>query len=89
MKKTFNLILTAAFIFFLMSCSSAIESDAKKAAELACKAQQMAMEGDMTKMQEMQQEAQDLYQEMAQKYQSTEEMQKFSEAYTREMKKCK
>ena len=92
MKKQNILTLAAAAMLLLSvtSCSS-IESDAKKAAKMACEAQKMALEGDfdMEKMQEMQEEATELYQEMADKYDSMEDMEKFAEAYSRELEKCK
>lgn len=92
MKKQKLLTFAAAAMLLLSvtSCSS-IESDAKKAAEMACEAQQMAMDGDfdMEKMQEMQQEAQELYTEMEGKYQSMEDMEKFAEAYQSALENCK
>ncbi len=93
MKKTINSILTATFIFFLMSCSSAIERDAKKAAELACKAQKMSqqvMSGDisMDESMELADEAPQLMQEMQGKYDSGEDYEAFMEAYNKALAKC-
>lgn len=93
MKKTINFILTATFIFFLMSCSSAIERDAKKAAELACKAQKMSkqvMSGDisMEESMELADEATQLMQEMQRKYDSGEDYKAFMEAYNKAISKC-
>jgi hypothetical protein len=93
MKKTFNLILTAVFIFFLMSCSSAIERDAKKAADLACKAQEMSqqvMSGEisMEESMELAEEATQLMQEMQVKYDSGEDYEAFMEAYNKALANC-
>jgi len=86
-----NLFIAALFMITIAACGSSIESDAKEAAKLACKAQKMAMEMDMNNMeelQELQQEATALYEKMEGKYQTAEEMQKFMEAYQDELGKC-
>lgn len=90
-KQNFLTFAAAAMLLLSVTACSSIESDAKKAAEMACDAQKMALEGDfdMEKMQEMQQEAQELYEEMAGKYETMEDMERFAEAYSRELDNCR
>lgn len=86
-----SLFASALFLIFLTACSGGVKRDAKKAADLACKAQKMAMEMDMDnldKLQELQAEAASLYQKLSSKYQTPEEMQEFAEAYEKELGKC-
>jgi phosphoheptose isomerase len=97
MKKTLSflgvLMITTVLI---TSCgSAAIESDAKKVAELQCRAQklaQQAMSGDMTVLEESTQiaaEATALANELKGKYESENDRKKFAEALSTELKNCK
>lgn len=100
MKKTmtiFGVILFASFI--LTSCGgNSIESDAKKYAELMCKAQKLAAEGaakaatgDMSAITEstkLASEAASLAQEMQEKYKDAADYQKFSTAYLKALGDC-
>ena len=97
MKKVmtiFGAILFTSVI--LTSCSGgSIESDAKKVAELQCKAQKLMLEatsGDMSVMAEsskLTSEALALSKEMEGKYTSDSDKQKFAEALLKEMGNCK
>ena len=97
MKKVttiFGTILFASLI--LLGCGGgSIESDAKKVAELQCKAQQLmekATSGDMSVMEEstkLASEAADLSKEMEGKYTSDSDKEKFAEALLKEMGNCK
>ena len=101
MKKTmtiFGAILFASFI--LTSCGgNSIESDAKKYAELMCKATKLATEGaakaatgDMSAMTEstkLMTEATSLATEMQGKYKDASDYQKFSAAYLKAFADCK
>lgn len=97
MKKLmtiFGAILVASFI--LTSCNgSSIESDAKKVAELQCKAQKLmdkVASGDMSVMEESTKlaiEAEELLEEMEGKYTSDSDQLKFEEALLKEMGNCK
>jgi hypothetical protein len=86
-------ILLASSI--LTSCGNSIESDAKKVAEIQCKAQKLmekAATGDMTTLAESQSiaaEAISLQKEMEGKYTSEEDQQKFAEALLKEVGNCK
>ena len=80
----------------LTSCGGgSIESDAKKVAELQCKAQQLvqkATSGDMSVMEEstkLTSEAAALSKEMEGKYTSDSDKKKFAEALLKEMGNCK
>jgi hypothetical protein len=80
----------------LTSCGgNSIESDAKKVAELQCKAQQLALKaasGDMSILEEstkLSTEAAALVDEMENKYSSESDKQKFGEAILKEMSNCK
>jgi hypothetical protein len=80
----------------LTSCGgSSIESDAKKVADLQCKAQQLmqkANAGDMSVIAEstkLASEATSLSKEMEGKYTSDSDKQKFAEALLKEMGNCK
>ena len=90
----FGAILFASVI--LTSCGGgSIQSDAKKVAELECKAQkllQKATSGDMSIMEEstkLASEAANLLKEMAGKYTSDSDKKKFAEAFLKEMGNCK
>ena len=96
MKQTitfFGKLLLASVI--LTSCGSSIESDAKKVAELQCKAQKIMQEaasGDIAlteKSSKLLFEAAALSNEMIGKYTSDTDKQKFAEAVLKEMDKCK
>lgn len=95
----FGAILFAQFI--LTSCggsSNSIERDAKKYAELMCKAQKLATEGaakmasgDMSAMTEstkLATEAASLATEMQGKYKDANDYQKFSAAYLKAFADC-
>ena len=93
----FGVILFASFI--LTSCGgNSIESDAKKYAELMCKAQKLATEGaakaatgDMSAITEstkLASEAASLAQEMQGKYKDAADYQKFSTAYLKALGDC-
>jgi len=91
---TFGVLLFA--IAILTSCGAAsIESDAKKVAELQCKAQKLMQEaasGDMAlleKSSKLATEAATLSNEMQGKYNSDADKQKFAEALLKEISKCK
>lgn len=97
MKKTMTiwgvLIITSTI---LISCGGgSVESDAKKVAELQCKAQklmQKATSGDMSVMEEstkLTSEAAALSKEMEGKYTTDSDKQKFAEALMKEMGNCK
>ena len=96
------IIFGAMFIasVILTSCgSNSVESDAKKYAELMCKAQKLATEGaakaaagDMSAITEstkLASEAASLAQEMQGKYKDAADYQKFSAAYLKAMGDCK
>lgn len=101
MKK----IITICGAFFiasltLVSCGgNSIESDAKKTADLACKAQKLATEGavkaasgDMsalTESTELATEAASLAIEMQDKYKDASDYLKFSAAYMKALADCK
>ncbi len=97
MKKLmaiFGAILFASFI--MTSCGGgSIESDAKKVAELQCKAQklmQKAATGEMTVMEEstkLASEAATLSKEMEGKYTSDSDKEQFAKALLKEMGNCK
>lgn len=97
MKKSlsiFGALLMASVI--LTSCGGgSIESDAKKVAELQCKAQglmQKAATGDMSVMEEankLSAEAASLGKEMEGKYTSDSDKKKFAEALLNEIGNCK
>ena len=97
MKKVvtnFGVMLFASLI--MTSCGSgSIESDAKKVAELQCKAQQLmkkATSGDMSVIEEsskLTSEAATLSKEMEGKYTSDSDKKKFAEALLKAMGDCK
>jgi hypothetical protein len=90
----FGAVLFASVM--LVSCGGdSIQSDAKKVAELQCKAQELmqkATSGDMSVVEEstkLANEAATLSKEMEGKYTSDSDKQKFSEALLKEMGNCK
>ncbi len=88
-RNIISLLSAVLFLILITACSGGLKSDAKKAADLACKAQKMAMDMDnMEDLQELQAEAASLYQKLSSKYQTPEEMQEFAEAYEKELGKC-
>ena len=94
LKTIFGAVIFASFM--LTSCGGgSIESDAKKVAELQCKAQQLmqkATSGDMSVMAEstkLASEAATLSKEMEGKYTSDSDKKKFAEALLKEMGNCK
>lgn len=97
MKKVSIVLGTVLMLTtFLSSCGgNSIESDAKKVAELQCKAQQLALKaasGDMSILEEstkLSTEAAALASEMENKYTSDSDKQKFGEALLKEMGNCK
>lgn len=91
-------IFGAIFIVssIISSCGgNSIESDAKKYAELVCKAQKLATKtatGDMSAMSEstkLMTEAASLSKEMQGKYKDASDYQKFSVAYLKALADCK
>lgn len=96
MRKTIQTVCVSLFLggIILTSCGNAIESDAKKAAALACKAQKMAVQaaaGDMSILEEsakLANEAAKLAEEMQGKYESAADAQKFMEAYQKALADC-
>tara|TARA_Y100000385_G_C12977381_1_gene586811 strand:- start:581 stop:874 length:294 start_codon:yes stop_codon:yes gene_type:complete len=97
MKKLMTIFGAMIFAsFILTSCGGeSIEGDAKKVAELQCKAQQLmqkATNGDMSVMEEstkLSSEAATLTKEMKGKYTSDSDKEKFAEALLKEMGNCK
>lgn len=91
--KSLGVVLISSVV--LTSCSGgSIENDAKKVAELQCKAQklmQKATSGDMSVLEEstkLATEASSLSKEMEGKYTSDSDKQKFGEALLKEMGNC-
>ena len=97
MKKLMTIFGAMIFAsFILTSCGGeSIEGDAKKVAELQCKAQQLmqkATNGDISVMEEstkLSSEAETLTKEMKEKYTSDSDKEKFAEALLKEMGNCK
>ena len=90
----FGTMLFASVIF--TSCGGgSVESDAKKVAELQCKAQQLMLKsasGDMSVMDEstkLASESASLLKEMEGKYTSDSDKKNFAEALLKEMGNCK
>jgi len=100
MKKIMTILGAILFAsFILTSCGgNSIDSDAKKYAELMCKAQKLATEGaakaasgDMSAMTEsikLSTEAASLATEMQGKYKDANDYQKFSAAYLKAFSDC-
>ena len=93
MNVIFGAIIFASFI--LTSCGGdSIQSDAKKVADLQCKAQKLAQKattGDMSVIAESNKfasEANALSRKMKEKYSSESEKQRFAEALLKEMGNC-
>ncbi|MDO9253956.1 MAG: hypothetical protein Q7U54_00485 [Bacteroidales bacterium] len=97
MKRIMTIIGAIAIAsIILSSCGGgSIESDAKKVADLQCKAQQLvqkAASGDMSVIEEstkLASEAAALSEKMEGKYTSDSDKQKFAEALLKEMGNCK
>lgn len=95
MKSFKKLFLLTVVTLMALSCSNSIESDAKKAAELSCKAQKLAMKaasGDADALEEstkLAAEATALFEKMQGKYESIEDAQKFVSAYQKALADCK
>ena len=100
--KKLMIIFGAMFIasVILTSCgSNSVESDAKKYAELMCKAQKLATEGAtkavagdvsaITESTKLASEAATIAQEMQGKYKDAADYQKFTAAYSKAMRDCK
>ena len=92
--KMFSAIIVVA-AFGLFSCSSSLENDAQKVADLQCKAQQLmgkAATGDLSVVSEgtaLMTEASELTNEMQSKYSSDEDKAKFAEALLKAIGNCK
>ena len=92
-----NIIIGAILFvsFILSSCGNSIERDAKKVADIQCKAQKLMQKvtsGDMSVMTEatkLSSEATSLQQELEGKYISDADKQKFAEALLKDMGDCK
>jgi hypothetical protein len=97
MKKSLNILSATIFATcLLLSCSNAsIENDAKKVAQLQCRAQklaQQALSGDESVIEEstkISTEASALANELKGKYSSESDKKKFTETYLEELNKCK
>lgn len=97
MKKVMTILVAMMFVSLIISgCSNnSIEQDAKKVAELQCKAQklmQKATEGDISVLDEatkLTEEAAALSEEIEGKYTSDSDLEKFTAAFAKEMSKCK
>lgn len=95
-KSTLFLSVSLATALFIAGCgSSSVESDAKKVADLQCRAQKLAakaMTGDTTILAESQkitEEANKLNEELKNKYTNPLDMAKFAQAYAEAIKDCK
>jgi len=94
-KRTMKKLMTifGAMIIasvMLTSCGgNSIESDAKKYAELSCKAQKLATEGAYQESTKLMTEAASLATEMQGKYKDASDYQKFSAAYSKALADCK
>jgi hypothetical protein len=95
MKNIGKSLSTLFFVVVILTSCSSVESDAKKVAELQCKAQKMALKvsaGDMSAIEEstkLAAEAVTLAEEMKGKYTTDSERQKFTEALLQELRNCK
>lgn len=91
--KTVAIVIAASLA--LAGCGSSVESDAKKLAELQCKAQKLAQKaasGDMSVMNESTQlaaEAATVKAEIEGKYTTAEEKAELAKAYLKAMQECK
>ena len=91
MKKTILNLTAIAFVSLLLTnCGgNSIESDAKKYAELMCKAQKMATTGDVAQSTQLATEAASLATEMQGKYKDASDMESFQAAYLYAFSDCK
>jgi len=96
MKKTIYPAVFSLAILLITSCGgSSIESDAKKLADLQCRAQKLSEKvaaGDMGSMQEsldLTKEATQMFSELEAKYTTESEKEKLAEALLKEMGNCK
>lgn len=96
MKKVILSSLVSIFISIaITSCGSSIESDAKKVAELKCKAEKSmsgVLTGDLSLISEskkLAEEAKTVSEEMEGKYKSHEDAEKFAKALADAMGDCK
>jgi hypothetical protein len=97
MKKSITIFGTMFIVLAIMtSCGgNSIESDAKKYAELVCKAQKLAAKtatGDMSAVSEstkLMTEAASLAKDMQGKYKDASDYQKFNAAYLKALADCK
>jgi basic membrane lipoprotein Med (substrate-binding protein (PBP1-ABC) superfamily) len=90
MKKSMTVIgalLFASVIF--TSCGGGVESDAKKLADLMCKAQKLMQDGNTEEYEAISKEGNELEKELKGKYTSEEDQKKFVEALTKEIANCK
>ena len=89
MKKTIGLLVMT---LMFASCGNSIENDAKKAGELACKAQKLASEGGISAMSEegieLMKEIDELKKDIDAKYTSDEDKKKFEEEVAKAMTNC-
>jgi len=95
MKKGMSFLGASMFALMIFSScgggSSSLESDARKVADLECKAQKLAMKaasGDMSVMEESSKLSKEAM-EIVEKYNAGPDKIKFSEAVVNDMKDCK
>jgi hypothetical protein len=94
-KIKYSGLFMAAAIFMASCGGGSIESDAKKVADLQCKAQKLiekAADGDMAVIEEstkLTKEAADLTRELEGKYSSDSDKKKFAEALIKASGDCK
>lgn len=95
MKKNIYPVVYSFLLLLFTSCGgSSIESDAKKLADLQCKAQKLAEKaaaGDMSSMTEsldLAKEANEMINELEAKYTTESEKEKLAEALLKEMGNC-
>jgi Na+-translocating ferredoxin:NAD+ oxidoreductase RnfG subunit len=89
MKKfiaTVCVILTAALF---SSCANSIETDAKRIAQLTCKAQKMSIKELMPSGSSLKEEVKKMKTELAAKYTDEAERKIFYDIYIRELRNCK
>jgi len=88
MKKTIQTFVLI-IILTLSSCSSSIESDAQKVADIQCKVQKLINDpSSLEKSQKLMNEIKTLTQKMQHKYSSFEEQQKFAQALSEATANC-
>ena len=90
MKKITQIITVITFaLVTLSSCSSSIESDAQKVADIQCKVQKLINNPSaLEKSQKLMNEIKVLTQKMQGKYSSFEDKQKFAEALSKAKANC-